>query len=75
ERSFLLTLARRPSPAELSDVFSLYSAARALAERDDAAARKLVGDPAPTSDAIGEVAAWINVARALMNLDEFITRE
>jgi hypothetical protein len=75
ERAFLLTLGRLPSAAEASDVFALYSAARELAERDDTAARKLIGDPVPSSDAIAEVAAWIHVGRALMNLDEFITRE
>ncbi len=75
ERAFLLSLGRGPNAAELSDVITLYSAARELAERDDAAARKLVGDLAPTSDALAEVAAWISVARTMMNLDEFITRE
>jgi mono/diheme cytochrome c family protein len=75
ERAFLLCLARLPSVAESSDVFSLYQAARQLAHDDEAAARKLVGTPVPTSDNLPEVAAWVSVGRALLNLDEFITRE
>ena len=75
ERAFLLCLARRPSAVELSDVFVLYKSARELAEQDEAAARKIVGSPLPSSDAIAEVAAWVSVGRTLLNLDEFITRE
>jgi hypothetical protein len=75
ERAFLLTLSRRPSEAESSDVFALYSAARKLAEQDASGAEKLVGEPVATSDSMAEVAAWVSVARTLMNLDEFITRE
>jgi hypothetical protein len=75
ERAFLLCLARRPTTVELSDVFSLYESARQLASQDETAARQLVGQPAPSSDSLAEVAAWISVGRALLNLDEFITRE
>jgi Protein of unknown function (DUF1553)/Protein of unknown function (DUF1549)/Planctomycete cytochrome C len=75
ERAFLLCLARRPSAAETTDVFNLYQAARQLAVNDEADARKLVGLPVPTSDNLAEVAAWVSVGRALLNLDEFITRE
>jgi len=46
-----------------------------LAAADEAAARQLVGKPPPSSDSLAEVAAWVSVGRALLNLDEFITRE
>jgi mono/diheme cytochrome c family protein len=75
ERAFLLCLARRPSAAEMSDVFSLYQSARELAEQNEASAGQLIGSPTPSSASAAEVAAWISVGRALLNLDEFITRE
>jgi hypothetical protein len=75
QRAFLLCLSRQPTAAESSDVFALYEASRELAAQDEAAARHLVGEPAPTSDSLAEIAAWISVGRTLLNLDEFITRE
>jgi len=75
ERAFLLCLGRRPSAAEMSDVFALYQSSRELAGKDAETAKTLVGEPTPTSDRIAEVAAWISVGRAVLNLDEFITRE
>jgi hypothetical protein len=75
ERAFLLCLGRPPTPDEMSDVHTLYQSARDLASRDEAAAREVIGKPVPSSDNIAEVAAWVSVARAMLNLDEFITRE
>jgi hypothetical protein len=75
EQAFLLCLARRPNAAELSDVFALYQSAREMAAQDEEAARQVAGVPVPTSDSMAEVAAWVSVGRALLNLDEFITRE
>ncbi len=75
ERAFLLCLGRRPTSAETSDVFALYKASRELTDKDEDAAKKLAGDPLPTSDSLSEVAAWVSVGRAILNLDEFITRE
>jgi hypothetical protein len=75
ERAFLICLGRRPNLAETSDLFELYKSSRELAENDAEAAKTLVGEPTPTSDTLAEVAAWISVGRAVLNLDEFITRE
>src|SRR5262249_52704854 len=75
ERAFLLCLGRRPSGPEMSDVVTLHQSARQLAVDDESTARQVVGSPAPTSDSLDDVAAWISVGRALLNLDEFITRE
>ncbi len=75
ERAFLLCLGRRPTPDEMSDVHALYQSARELAARDEESAREVVGKPVPSSDSIAEVAAWVSVGRAVLNLDEFITRE
>ncbi len=75
ERAFLLCLGRRPSAVEMSDVFALYKASRELTDKDEEAAKKLAGEPLPTSDSLSEVAAWVSAGRAILNLDEFITRE
>jgi len=76
QRAFLLCLSRQPTPAETSDVFALYAAARDFAEKDSTAAKELAGPaPLPTSVDLSEFAAWITVGRTLLNLDEFITRE
>jgi hypothetical protein len=72
ERAFVLCLSRHPSEAELADVLSLYHAARELAPADEAAARIAGAPPPPTGT---DVAAWVSVARTLLNLDEFIVRE
>jgi hypothetical protein len=76
ERAFLLCLSRQPSAAELDDVLSLYQASRDAAARDASAALQILGGPPPPShDDPAEYAAWVSVGRALLNLDEFITRE
>jgi hypothetical protein len=75
ERAFLLCMSRRPTSAELTSIVDLYLSSRELAAKDEAAAQQLVGAPAPTSDDLAEVAAWISVGRTLLNLDEFISRE
>jgi mono/diheme cytochrome c family protein len=79
ERAFLLCLQRPPNAAEaarLSDF--LQQQRRAYAAQPDAAARLTSDDGATNDDraaAAAEQAAWIAVARVLLNLDEFITRE
>jgi hypothetical protein len=75
ERAFLLCMSRRPTSGELASVVDLYASSRELAAKDEAAAQQLVGAPAPTSDELAEIAAWVSVGRTLLNLDEFITRE
>jgi hypothetical protein len=76
ERAFALCLSRQPSAGELADVLQLYEASRALASRDGSIALQILGGPPPPShDDLQEYAAWVSVGRALLNLDEFITRE
>jgi hypothetical protein len=71
---FRLCLGREPEPGEADRIATFVAKQKEIlgAERD--AARKLaayVPDGASSLD----VAAWTGVARGLMNLDEFITRE
>jgi hypothetical protein len=74
--AFRLCLSREPGPTELSRLAELLVQQRAgfQAEPDEAAAL-LAGDAPPRGIAPTELAAWMSVARVLMNLDEFITRE
>jgi mono/diheme cytochrome c family protein len=64
-RAFRLCLARDPDPYEVDRLSALLDQQRALERSDDDGA-----DPGAV-----ERKAWTSVARVLMNLDEFITRE
>jgi hypothetical protein len=76
EHLFRLGLGRAPSQAETDDLLALYRVQRELALRDDVAARQTIGPDAPANAVeVAELAAWIAVARAVLNLDEFIHRE
>ena len=74
--AFKVCLSREPSDEELHDVIALYEAHAATCRSDDKAAAQIVGDqPLPPGVSTADAAAWIGVARALINLDEFITRD
>ncbi len=73
--AFELCLARSPGAAELERLLALASGQRASFEADGEAARALVGSEPGRGDDLVERATWIAVARVLLNLDEFITRE
>jgi len=73
--AFKLALSREASESERANVRALYNEARAAFDKDEASAKKLLGDSAPTAVPIAEAAAWTLVSRTLINLDEFITRE
>jgi hypothetical protein len=73
---FQLCLAREPAPNELTIVVDLYEGQLGLLERDEKATTAIVGSGhLPEGVSNSELASWISVGRALMNLDEFITRE
>ena len=74
--AFKVCLSREPTSEELHDVVALYEAQLATCRSDDKAAAQIVGNqPLPAGISTAEAAAWIGVARALINLDEFITRD
>ena len=74
--AFRLGLARAPSARELARLGDLLARQRAEFRADPDAARPLAAAAgAVTSNDVGERAAWTTVARVLLNLDEFITRE
>ncbi len=72
-------LGRAPSPDEIKVLTRLYDHFREQARAHPEAATKIVGTSAgmgaPTTRDVAETAAWVGLARAVMNLDEFMTRE
>jgi hypothetical protein len=72
--AFRICLAREPSANEAARLRNLFEQLRQLAADNEQSAVKLVGK---TSDGVdpSEAAAWMAMSRALLNLDEFVTRE
>ena len=74
--AFVTTLSRRPDRSDRADIARLLSVSRKAFTADPRLADQLAGDtPARSEVSRVEWASWISVVRALMNLDEFITRE
>jgi hypothetical protein len=72
-----VALSRDPAERELSALENLLAQDRAKFQAEPQAAQQLlqVGlTPLPADLAPAEVAAWTSVARAIFNLNEFITR-
>jgi hypothetical protein len=75
EYAFRLCLTRPPTPAERARLRRLYEELLALSRAQPDQGAKLAGTPVPAGVTPPEAAAWVGVARAIMNLDEFVTRE
>ncbi|MGI8980947.1 MAG: PSD1 and planctomycete cytochrome C domain-containing protein [Pirellulaceae bacterium] len=74
--TFELCLARSPDSREEAALVALYQQQLALCSKDAKAATTLLGSQTPPAETpAAELAAWISVGRAILNLDEFITRE
>ncbi len=72
--AYRLCLSRSPEPREKDRLTTFWeNRERAFGENPETA-RQLVSF-VPHDAAIEETAAWVSLARALLNLDEFITRE
>ncbi|MFL5341105.1 MAG: PSD1 and planctomycete cytochrome C domain-containing protein [Gemmataceae bacterium] len=65
-----LCLGREPAAAELSRAAKLFDELRAMYQAQPEATAKLSG-----KSGTPETAAWVALARTLLNLDEFVTRE
>lgn len=74
-RAFLLCYSRPPSASELNAVASFRESQLTSFQGDPAAASEVAPKDKPAGIDDVTAAAWTAVARALMNTDEFITRE
>jgi Protein of unknown function (DUF1549)/Protein of unknown function (DUF1553)/Planctomycete cytochrome C len=75
QRGFRLCLGRQPSEPEMQRLIALHGEFLSLARANPAEAAKLAGQGWPPGVPAPEAAAWTALARTLLNLDEFITRE
>jgi mono/diheme cytochrome c family protein len=76
EFAFRTCLVRSPDAEERAALASLYRRQLELCNRDPQAAAAIAGkEPFPPDATAAQTAAWVLVARAILNLDEFITRE
>jgi mono/diheme cytochrome c family protein len=73
--AFRLCLARNPSTAERERLTGLVSRLQASLSTDPAEAKRIAPATLPAGASPSQTAAWTLVARVLLNLDEFITRE
>ena len=62
---------RAPNATELNKLVAFFDEVRSRCERQELDAKKIAGGGAADSN---ERAAWTSLARALMNLDEFVTK-
>ncbi|MDP1799561.1 MAG: DUF1549 and DUF1553 domain-containing protein, partial [Planctomycetaceae bacterium] len=68
-------LSRLPSSVERERLLTFLQQQRAAYAADEPAAQELLGRKDLSGTSLTEAAAWTALSRALMNLDEFITRE
>ncbi len=74
-RAYQLCLARNLEPFEQERLLTFVEQSRADFQAAVADAEKVAGSGWPTGVAPSEAATWTCVARVVLNLDEFITRE
>jgi hypothetical protein len=75
EYAFELCLNREPTSGEKQVARESFGKLKAILDREDAkAVRQLVPIETPLVDPV-EAAAWFGLSRAMLNTDEFITRE
>jgi mono/diheme cytochrome c family protein len=73
--AFRRCLAREPSPAEVRRLLDYHQQQVQRFAADPAAAEQAAPKERPAGCDAAQGAAWTAIARVLMNLDEFITRE
>src|SRR5262249_50183829 len=73
--AFRLYLAREPMAEEMAMLSRLWDEFRQSAQANPDTAGKLVGQAAFAGADLAENAAWVALARTVLNLDEFVTRE
>ena len=73
--AFIECVSRKPTAAELLILQNLLSAQRVEFHDQKESALLVAGNQNPSQVPVTEFAAWTAVCRALLNLDEFISRE
>jgi uncharacterized protein DUF1553 len=71
---FRLGLTREPSLEEIGDLQKFYQVQLIRLQQGQLDAKTIAGSDADSTQ-LAELAAWILVGRALLNLDEFVTKE
>jgi hypothetical protein len=73
--AFRISLSRAPSPAELDRLVRMYHDYHRVLNATPAEARRLAGMTESAGPDVIHTAALVGVSRAILNLDEFLTRE
>ena len=73
-QAFRVCLSREPTDIERDRLVALYNQLLELSKKDPVNAAKLIGVPEADGNHVVEQAAWTAVGRAMLNLDEFVTR-
>ena len=74
-RAFVLCYSREPSEEEVETVVRFQESQQASFQDDEKGAKAVAPETAVDGFDLATAASWTSVARALMNTDEFITRE
>jgi len=72
DAAYLLALGRKPDPQERERLARYYDQQLGILQKEEWTAAKLAP---PSASNAKEAAAWTGIARVILNLDEFITRE
>jgi hypothetical protein len=75
QRGFRLCFSRTPDAFERDHLRAYLAAQQDAFAEDPEDAGELAGEDFPEHVSPAEAAAWVALARVLINLDEFITRE
>jgi len=73
--AFQLCFGREPKQSEFARLKRLYDETLPLCQANLEGAKQIIGEPCPPNAEVPEIAAWVVVARTVLNLDEFVTRE
>ena len=73
--AFRRALAREPDPVEMSVLTKLLGDQEQVFAAGEGSAAKVAGPGFPGELSLEEAASWTTVARTILNLDEFVTRE
>jgi hypothetical protein len=75
DHAFRLCTGRRPAAGEREVLLRLLATQQASFKADEQSAKSVSGEKRPSDVEPDRFAAWVVVARAVLNLDETITRE